>query len=590
MNPLIPKHSSPPPTRVLPVLLLVFASLLHPSRGQSAPPTEGTAPAAPTPRQLDLALLVADVPSTRPFAPSLATARSADTAASATLFAAAPVPTPASLPSSPVVPAPTPQPARASRHRPPAPAAATTPGNILLNFQNASLADVLNYLSSAAGFIILQEQPVTGTVNLVSRQPINADEAVDLLNAVLIEKGFIALRSGRILKIVPRENAEKRDLPVITGSDPAQIPRRDNMVTQIIPVRYAEVAKLVDSMRPLLSERATITSNDSSNAILLTDTQTNIHRIAEIVRALDTSISGISTLRIFPLRYADSKGLADIITQLFSPTGTTANAQGRGNNPQQGQPGFPNFGGGRGGQGGGNNNRQPAQPESEARQAASRVVAVADQQSNSVVVAAPEENMANIADVVTRLDTNVSDVTETRIFRLIYADAVELAGVLSSLYTDMDSPNSGGGNQTGRGGQNGGQNIQQQFQQFLQRQNDSRSDRALIQARVVAVADPRTNSVLVSASRVTMAQIALTVSRLDATDVRKQHVYVHTLGHADPDNVAAILRGMYSVDSGGAQQAQQPSTDRLTQRTSQGASSNVSDTLNTNSTSRAAGR
>ena len=581
------------------VLSLVGAGvLLLPARGQSAGAQEPARPASS--RQLDLALLVADAPISRPFLPpsprsttatAATTTPATATAASAALFAAAPIPTPADLPSVPASATPIPLPQSTASPAPvasPSTTSSTTGnGGILLNFQNASLGDVLNYLSSAAGFVIIQEQPVTGTVNLVSRQPINADEAVDLLNAVLIEKGYIAIRSGRILKIVSRENAEKRDLPVITGSDPVQIPRRDNMVTQILPVRYAEVAKLVDSMRPLLSERATITSNDSSNAILLTDTQTNIHRIAEIVRALDTSISGISTLRIFPLRYADSKGLADIITQLFSPTGTsTANGQQRGNNQQGGFPGAPNFNfGGRGGGGGGGGNRTPAQPESEARQAASRVVAVPDEQSNSVVVSAPDEYMTGIADIVARLDTNVSDVTETRIFRLIYADATELANVLSSLYTDPTSSTvgAGGNNRGGRGGGGGG--FQQQFAQFLQRQGDSRSDRALLQSRVVAVPDPRTNSVLVNTSHVTMEQIALTIGRLDATDARKQHVYVHTLAHADPDNVAAILRGMYSQSTGSSSQdAQQPSTSRLSQRTTTGASSEVTGALNTNST------
>ena len=72
-------------------------------------------------------------------------------------------------------------------------------GEIVLNFQGASLSDVLNYLSDAAGFVIVQEQPVSGTVNIVSRQPISAEEAVDLLNTVLIEKGYVAIRNGRIL-------------------------------------------------------------------------------------------------------------------------------------------------------------------------------------------------------------------------------------------------------------------------------------------------------------------------------------------------------------------------------------------------------
>jgi hypothetical protein len=91
---------------------------------------------------------------------------------------------------------------------------------ILLNFQGASLSDVLNYLSEAAGFVILQEAPIAGTVNVVSRQPVSREEAVDLVNAVLVEKGYVAIRNGRILKIVNRKDASKLDLPVVAGSDP----------------------------------------------------------------------------------------------------------------------------------------------------------------------------------------------------------------------------------------------------------------------------------------------------------------------------------------------------------------------------------
>ena len=91
---------------------------------------------------------------------------------------------------------------------------------------------MLNYLSQAAGFVIVQDTPVTGTVNVISRQPLTPDEAVDLLNTVLLEKNYVALREGRILKIVSRTDAQKRDLPVITGADPNQIPRKDDVVTQ----------------------------------------------------------------------------------------------------------------------------------------------------------------------------------------------------------------------------------------------------------------------------------------------------------------------------------------------------------------------
>jgi general secretion pathway protein D len=461
----------------------------------------------------------------------------------------------------------------------PAPAAASpTPAadSIRLNFQNASLSEVLNYLSSAAGFIVLQEAPVSGTVNVMSARPVTPDEAVDLLNAVLVEKGYIAMRSGRILKIVSRQDAEKRDLPVMTGSDPEEIPRKDNLVTQILPVRYADVTKLIDNISPLLPATAKITSNVSSNAIVLTDTQTDIHRMAEIIRALDTSISGISTIHVYALRFGDSKTIADVLNQLFNPS--TAQT---GQNPGQGFNFASFFGRGPGGGGGGRQPEAPATPTSEARQAASHVAAVSDDQSNSVIVTAPEEYLPTITGIINQLDTPMSDITEVRIFSLRHADATELATQLTTLYP----PSTGTTGSGNSGQQRPGQPQQQRPPQ--QNQNNqaggNRSERALQQAQVAVTPDARTNSVLVSASHDTMNQIESLISRLDSNASKKQHVHVYTLSHADPDNVAAILKGMFTVDSTGAATSVQPTLQRLTNRTATGASSDVSDTLNTNS-------
>jgi general secretion pathway protein D len=460
-------------------------------------------------------------------------------------------------------------------------------GGILLNFQGTQLSEVLNYLSQAAGFIIVQDAPVAGTVNVISRQPVTPEEAVDLLNTVLLEKNLIALRSGRILKIVNRADAQKLDLPVITGADPNQIPKKDNMVTQILPVRYADVSKLIDNLRPLLSDNAAISANDASNAIILTDTQTNVRRIAEIISALDTSISGVSTLRVFQLRYADAKELADVLTQLFQSTSSAGGGGGQGGGGGGGNPfgGFGGFGGpgggggGRrgGGGGGGGEGGGDASTRSAAREAAQRVVAVADETSNSIIVDAPEEYMNSISEIVTSLDTDITGITETRIFNLMHADATEMANVLSSLYTDSSGSSStqtqGRGN---RGGGFGGFGGPPQPPAAA----NTPGAHALQEAKVVVVADPRTNSVIVTASRDSMEDIALTIGRLDSSDSKKQHVTIYRLQNADPDNVASILRDMFTTN--GTTNSSTQTTDVLSQRTETGASSDIVNTLNTN--------
>jgi general secretion pathway protein D len=465
----------------------------------------------------------------------------------------------------PTAPTATPAPGAKSAEIKPLPA--LKKGEIMLNFQGASLNDVMNYLSEAAGFVIVQETPVTGTVNVMSRQPVSAEEAVDLVNTVLIEKGFIAIRNGRILKIVKREGAQKRDLPVQNGSDPEKIPRNDGMVTQILPLRFGEAAKLVENLRPLLPDNATITANESSNSIIMTDTQTNIRRMAEIIRAIDTSVASISTIHVYPLQYANAKELATVITQLFANNTTSPqnnqNQRGGGRRGFGGFPGFP----------GGGDPSAAATPQSEARQANSRVIAVADDQSNSLIVSAPEDLIPSITEIVTKIDTSTTDVTSTRIFNLIHADALETADILNTLYGDATSQLSKSRTGTNSNGNNRGQNFPG-FPQPQTATSSTQSERALMQARVVAVGDARTNSLLVNAARDTLAEIAEMIGRLDASDAKKQHVYVHALVHADVDSVANVLRGMLGDQTTNSTQT---SAGRLSQRSATGASMDTSD-------------
>ena len=287
--------------------------------------------------------------------------------------------------------------------------------------------------------------------------------------------------------------------------------------------------------------------------------------MAQIIRALDSSVSSISTIHVFPLQYADSKSLASVLTQLFA---TDSKSSGNNNNNGPGGRGMPPWMG--------NNGRAnaAATPTSAAQQAAMRVVAVADEQSNSVIVNAPEAAMETITEIVNRIDTNIADITETRIFRLQHADSTELANLLNSLYSDS------GTTSTSTGGNNANRRPQQTQQSTT---SSSSSTRALLQARVVAVADPRTNSLVVTASRDTITQIAVTIGRLDSGDSKKQQVYIFPLENADPDNVATILRGMLGNQSNSSSTSAQPTSSALNQRTVNGASSDISEALNTNS-------
>ena len=428
----------------------------------------------------------------------------------------------------------------------PATTSASGEPGLRLNFRGVPLDMVLNYLSDAAGFII-NIKPGTDvkgkTVDVWSNQPLTKDEAVDLLDTVLNQNGYAAVRKGRTLTIMGRKDAKQDIIPVVSSiptNGPASMPSGDEMVTQIVPIRYANATQMTKDLQPLLPEYASLTANESANALVLTDTKSDVKRMVEIVRALDTSISSIATVRVFPLKFADAKDLASAVKDLFqSPT------QQNNNNPAArffARFGRGGFGGGPGGGGGGD--QSDGSGTSEARTAASRVVAVADERSNALVVSAPEEYIETIEHLVAELDVSATDITELRVFHLKNADPVEMADMFSQLFPDQSkTSNDANQNQGGfriRGGFGG------PFINANQNTQSNTSDRMKKKGQVTAVADQRTSSIIVSAASELMPQIAEMIAQLDSSSPKKQMVYVFPpLEHADPQQVQQILQDMF---------------------------------------------
>src|SRR5688572_5387728 len=119
-------------------------------------------------------------------------------------------------------------------------------GGIILNFKDASIDAVLEQLSEVAGFIVVKETKPEGKVTLLSKQPIKRDEILPVLNTVLRNAGtgYAAIQQGRVLKIVARDKAKRMPIPVRTGNDPVKVEATDELVTYVIPIRFADAIQL----------------------------------------------------------------------------------------------------------------------------------------------------------------------------------------------------------------------------------------------------------------------------------------------------------------------------------------------------------
>ena len=466
------------------------------------------------------------------------------------------------------------------------------PRDLRFNFRGVPLDTVLHYLSEAAGLTIVCQTQPRGTVDAWSEQPLNRAEAVELLNSVLNGQGYAALLRGRTLTVVSREEAKRRDLPVRMGADPKAIPRNDEMVTQILPIRHASATQLVKDLQGLLPAQAAITANESGNALVLTDTQANIRRFAEIIAALDSCISGASSLRVFPLKNADAKDLATVIKELYPAASNTGNrSAGVGNLPMMMMGGPSGMGNLPGGPGGG---ASVDGSSSEAKQNAARVAAVADERTNCLIVSGPEEVLATVAKLVEGLDNQAENVTAVHLFQLKNADPNETADLLASLFTSSTSSSGNtrtatqfggrggtmggaGGMTGGRGGTGGGMmggpgggmaGLGGTMGGGAGGSDGSSSLRAQQQGTVTSVADARTGSLIVSAARDVMPRIERLIAELDASPARRQRVAVYSVQNGSVTEVATVLQELFQ-SSTTTSRNNQNNTDALATRQTQ---------------------
>jgi type II secretory pathway component GspD/PulD (secretin) len=322
-----------------------------------------------------------------------------------------------------------------------APTTGTNFDELRLNFRNAPLELVLNYLSDAAGFIIVMDTQVRGNVSVISSHPMTRNEAVDLLNAVLNKNGYAAIRDGRTLTILDKNDAKTRDIPVKTGNLPDQIPNNAEIVTQIIPIRFVEARQLVSDLTSFVSPQATVVANEEGNSIVITDTQSNIRHLTEIIKAIDDSAEAETEIRVFRLKYASPADVAAELTSVFPGSSSGGGAQSPIRFGGGGAGGPGNFfqrmmGGGGGGTAGGSSSTDRIKK-------ATAVNAVADSRIQAVIVTAPKDLMEQIAGMMNDLDVPSTRDQKVYVFHMDNGDPQQAVQVLQNMFQTSGSRSSG---------------------------------------------------------------------------------------------------------------------------------------------------
>ena len=406
----------------------------------------------------------------------------------------------------------------------PIPAERQDDQDVLVKFQfkDAPVAEVIKYAAKVTGYKILDEAKVRGKVTAWSDSKIPKSHVLAFLDSALQPK-YALVKMGPVVKVLKYEDAMKRTLDIRVTAQPEDVPQSDQVLTVIYPLKNLNVVEVNKELDDLYPRNADVLINTYSNTLIITGRSDEIHKMMLVLSKIDVEAKENVVLKVFVLQNADATEMAKLLTGLF------INKDNNQRDP---------FGWGgmmrmmmRGGRGGGSS--------IEAKEVASEVVRIAaDVRVNAVIVVATEENVKLIGGVIKDLDRSSGSV-KVAVYVLQFADAESLAQLLEDLFEQKNSSNrqqnQGGGR--GRAWWRGGGRGQQQTTQ-----GGAPTD-------LRAVADARTNTIVVTGSEQQLAIVDELMKDFDKPMTELLSVRVFKLRHADAMETATQIREMFDDSS-----------------------------------------
>src|SRR2546428_332241 len=263
-----------------------------------------------------------------------------------------------------------------------------------------------------AGLMVLALD-VRGKVTVQTSGRIAQEEVFGVLLAILEVHGFTAVKAGNLYKILRIEGARERAVPTIVGLTPDPNRTTDEIITQIVPIRYSSVADLSALLRPLISARGTLIAHRETNVLIVTDSASNVTRLLDIIRLVDVQVAQ-EELQIIPISYADAAELAVILTQPFASGRIRFAAPGTPPAPAPAAPPTPGV-------------PQPAAPGQPGGAAERAPLILPERRSNSLIVHAKKHEVETIRRLVSQLDVNIYGGGRAFLFSPAEANATNLA-------------------------------------------------------------------------------------------------------------------------------------------------------------------
>ena len=203
---------------------------------------------------------------------------------------------------------------------PPLPKELLKAKHITLNFEETELYDVITTFCELLKIDYVVEGKVQGKVTLQTFNKIKVEDLYSVLEQILALHKVTVIKSGNFYRFLGVKEAARKPLSIHYGND-SNIPEKERLIIQIVPLKHISVESMKKIITPLLSPNASFIEIPETNNLMMIEMASNVRRIINVVEALDIDKLASSDIQLYKLNNAESDNVVLELTEIFSSMG-----------------------------------------------------------------------------------------------------------------------------------------------------------------------------------------------------------------------------------------------------------------------------
>lgn len=266
---------------------------------------------------------------------------------------------------------------------------------VTIDFDNVDITVFIKFISEMTKRNFVIDDSVKGKVTVFSPKKVSVDDAYRVFQSVLEVHGYTTVPAGDIIKVIPSRDAKEKSIETRLKAE--AVSPEDKIITQIVSLSYANPDEMKKILDPLVSKSSVVLSYPPTGMMVITDVQSNIKRLLNIISALDVAGAG-ETISVIPLKHASAKDMVNSLNAVFQLDQTQKRALSH------------------------------------------TMKIVGDERTNMILVLATEVYTSRVKDLIALLDKEIPQgESKMHVYRLQYANAEDLAKILMNLPAAKDT-------------------------------------------------------------------------------------------------------------------------------------------------------